>query len=89
MMRLNSQLKLYHVGSKYFIVDPGEANVDLSYILTLSRPAAFLWETFREREFTVEMMADSLCQHFDVEQSVAIEDIKKMLEQWKTYGIMV
>ena len=89
MMRLNQRLKLHHVGSSYFIVDPGEANVDMSYILTLNRPAAYLWETFREREFTVEMMADSLCRQFEVEPCVATADIKNMLEQWKAYGMMV
>jgi hypothetical protein len=88
MMRLNQQLRLRHVGSSYFIVDPGCENIDLSYILTLNRPAAFLWETFLQREFTVEMMAESLCRHFEVEQATALQDVKNMLEQWKEYGMM-
>ena len=64
-MRLNSSLKLRHVGSSYFIVDAGQASVDMSYIITLSPAAAYLWETFLEREFTVEMMVDSLCARYD------------------------
>jgi len=88
MMRLNQQLKLRQVGSSFFIVDSGEVNVDLSYILTLNRPAAFLWECFCDRPFTVDMMVDSLCEHFDVARDVARHDIEKMLEQWKDYGMM-
>lgn len=88
-MRLNSSLKLRHVGSSYFIVDAGQASVDMSYIITLSPAAAYLWETFLEREFTVEMMVDSLCARYDVGREQALSDIDEMITQWQSYNMIV
>jgi len=87
-MKLNRALKLRHVGSSYFIVDPGQENIDMSNIITLSPAAAFLWETFRDQEFTVETMADSLCERYDVSREQAVHDINEMLEQWQEFNLM-
>lgn len=87
-MRLNTSLKLRHVGSSYFIVDANKTEVDLSYIITLSPAAAYLWEAFLDREFTAEMMTDSLCAHYDVSREQAQNDVSVMLEEWKTFNMM-
>lgn len=88
-MRIKEGLKLRRVGSSYFIVDPGDKNVDLSNIITLSNAAAYLWEQFQGCDFTPSQMADSLCEKYDVSRETALHDINKMLEQWKEFALLI
>ena len=86
-MRLNSSLKLRRVGSSNFIVDAGQTGVDLSYIITLSPAAAYLWEEFLGREFTAAMMVDSLCERYDVSREQAVSDVDEMIHQWQSFNM--
>ena len=87
-MRIREELKLRRVGSSYFIVDPGDASIDLSNIISLSKAAAYLWEQFQGRDFTPSLMADSLCEKYDVSRETALHDINQMLDQWKEFNLL-
>lgn len=87
-MKLNTRLKLRQVGNSYFIVDPGQENIDLSNIITLSSAAAFLWNSFQDEDFTPEMMADRLCERYDVDRATALHDIDQMLHEWRAFNLM-
>lgn len=87
-MKLNTRLKLRQVGNSYFIVDPGQENIDMSNIITLSSAAAFLWNSFQGEDFTPEMMADQLCERYDVDRDTALHDIDQMLHEWRAFNLM-
>ena len=87
-MKLNTRLKLRQVGNSYFIVDPGQENIDMSNIITLSSAAAFLWNSFQDEDFTLEMMADRLCERYDVDRDTALHDIDQMLHEWRAFNLM-
>ena len=87
-MKLNTRLKLRQVGNSNFIVDPGQENIDMSNIITLSSAAAFLWNSFQGEDFTPEMMADRLCERYDVDCATALHDIDQMLHEWRAFNLM-
>ena len=88
-MHLKPDLILRQVKGDFLIVDPIQENIDLTYIYQMSPAAAFLWEEFNGKEFTFEMMRESLCQAFEVSQEVATRDLNEMLQQWETYGLLI
>ena len=88
-MRIREDLKLRQVGSHFFVVNPGNEHIDLTDILTLNQEAAFLWKTFVGRDFNAESMAECLCERYDVSVEQALTDVKEMLREWETYGILM
>lgn len=54
----------------------------------MNEATAMLWEAFQGRDFTVEDMADVLCETYDVSRDVALHDIREMLQQWKDYELL-
>lgn len=87
-MKIRPTLKLRHVGSSYFVVNPGSETIDLTDILTLNQEAAFLWEMFAGRDFDAESMAECLCEKYDVSAEQALADVTEMLREWETFGLV-
>ncbi len=88
-MRLKSELKIYHVRNEDIIVEADEKSMELNYIYQLSPAAAYLWNTFCDKDFTQEMMRQALCDEFDVDSNQAARDIQDMIKQWEEYGLLI
>ena len=88
-MQLKSGLKIHHVGHEDFMVEADEKTIELSYIYKMSPAAAYLWETFCDKEFTQEMMLHALCEVYDVDSSTAAQDIQDLIKKWETYGLLI
>ena len=87
-MRIKPGLKLRQIDNDYLVVDPDKDNIDFTHIYQMSDAAAYLWETFCEKDFTVEMMKNALCEAYDVEPEVAVRDVEDMLGQWEAFGLL-
>ena len=87
-MRIRQSLKLRHVGSHFFVVNPDNGHIDLTDIYTLNHEAAFLWESIHGQDFTAEMMARRLCEAYEVTYEHALDDVTGMLRLWREYGII-
>ena len=87
-MRIKPGLKLRQIDNDYLIVDPDKENIDFTHIYQMSDAAAYLWKTFYEKEFTVEVMTNALCDAYDVEHEAAAQDVGDMLGQWEAFGLL-
>ena len=87
-MRLKDDLKLFHVGHDYFIVDMNTDMVDMTHLYAMNEATAFLWEEFHDKEFTLDEMAARLCEAYDVEADTARRDVDEMLKTWNEYGMI-
>lgn len=88
-MFLKPDIIVRQVKNDYLIVDQDEEDQNLSYIYQMSPAAAYLWETFCDKEFTQEMMHQTLCEAFEVDSDQAERDIQDMLRQWEAYGLLI
>lgn len=61
-------------------VDSGQVN--LTEVYTLNATAAALWKWVQGREFTSADLTDYLCEHYQVERSVAQQDVERLLAEW-------
>lgn len=87
-MKLNPSLQLRRIGSRWMIVKAVDGEVNMTDVISLNETAARLWERFLGREFTEDEMAEWICGEYDVELSVAKNDVHNLLNRWKEYGML-
>ena len=87
-MKLNPSLQLRRIGSKWMIVKAVDGEVNMTDVISLNETAARLWERFLGWEFTEEEMTEWICGEYDVERSVAKNDVHNLLKRWKEYGML-
>lgn len=88
-MKLRDDIYFYHLGQDYTAVDPGRTCERESYVFPMNEAAAMLWERFQGREADVEVMADVLCEAYDISREVAVHDIQELLHQWQDFGLII
>ena len=57
-------------------------------MLSLNGSAAYLWEQLKGKEFTEEDAVQLLTDKYDVTPERALEDVKKLLEEWKKQDVV-
>ena len=65
----------------------GIENLDYSKLINLNESATYLWEALVGKVFSVEDMAALLCQEYDVDEEVALQDAKTLLDEWVKQGL--
>ena len=87
-MKIKNGLELQNVCGEHIIIPTGEENMDFSQIISLNPTAAYLWENVANRDnFTIEDMVQLLLDEYEVEESVALEDCKLIVERWREMGL--
>ena len=88
-MKIKNGLELQNVCGEHIIIPTGEENMDFSQIISLNPTAAYLWENVANRDnFTIEDMVQLLLDEYEVEESVALEDCKLIVERWREMGLL-
>lgn len=88
-MKAKKGFELQNVCGEDILVPAGVENVDFSRIISLNPTAAFLWNHISKLEtFTVDNMVEALLEEYEVEESVAREDCKLMVDRWNEMGLL-
>lgn len=69
------------------MVDPGQGMVDLSKVHTLNETAAWLWENLTGKDVTAELVADLLCEQYEVTQEQATSDAIALIQEFEAAGL--
>lgn len=88
-MKLRSDLRLRKIGSQYMIVEPaGEGNRQAK-VFELNETAALIWERIGSEEINAEELAAYLSSEYEIDQVVALRDVRRQLEEWEKFGLTV
>ena len=88
-MRIKKEFVLREVCGEHVITGEGLAAVNFSRLLALNETAAWLWKQADAMgDFTVEQLADKLCEEYEVSNDVAKEDVAKIIGQWQKEGVI-
>jgi hypothetical protein len=74
-MKIKNDLILRRIGSEYVIIVPDKNTVDLTEVYTLNETSAWIWEQFKDRDFTVEQIVDRVEEHYEVAREKAMHDV--------------
>ena len=88
-MRIKKGFVLREVCGERVIIGEGLDAINFGKLLALNETAAWLWKQAHEMgDFTVESLAERLCEEFDVTASEAKADVAEMIAEWKSVEVV-
>lgn len=88
-MKQKEGFVLRTVCGEHVIVGEGLGTIDFGKLISLNETAAWLWRKAGEMgDFTIETLAEALCEEYDVDAQQARDDVEKMVRQWQEIGII-
>ena len=88
-MKQKQGFVLREVCGENVIVAEGIETVNFNKLISLNETAAMIWEKAAELgDFTVEQLAEALCNEYDVDHDRAIEDVRRLLKNWQEAGLL-
>jgi hypothetical protein len=83
-----SNLKLRKIGNKYIIVEVCDEHINMSDVYSMNRTAANIWERINKGGCTFKQLVEWICDTYDVSNDTAANDLEKLLEEWKSFGLI-
>ena len=88
-MKQKEGFVLRTVCGEHVIVGEGLGTIDFGKLISLNETAAWLWGKAGEMgDFTIDNLAEALCEEYDVDAQQARDDVEKMVRQWQEIGII-
>ena len=88
-MKIKKGFVLRQVCGENVIVGEGLNAINFGKMLALNETAAWLWQqAVAMGDFTVETLADKLCEEYDVTQDEARRDVAAIIDEWNSVGVI-
>ena len=80
---------LRQVCGENVIVGEGLGAINFGKMLALNETAAWLWQQAQAMgEFTIEALADKLCDEYEVTPDEARRDVAAIIDEWKAVNVV-
>ena len=87
-MKIKEGFILRKICGEYVVVGEGLSQVNFNKMLSLNASAAYLWEQFQGKDFTVEDMAAALMERYEVDKERAYQDSAALAAKWIEEGVL-
>ncbi|MBR1414259.1 MAG: PqqD family protein [Prevotella sp.] len=88
-MKLKEGFVLRQVCGENVIVGEGLGAINFGRLLALNESAAWLWKQAQQMgDFTVESLADKLCEEYDVTADEARKDVADIIAEWNNVEVV-
>ena len=88
-MKQKDGFVLRDVCGEKVIVGEGLAAIDFGKLLSLNETAAWLWQKAGEQgDFSIDSLAEALCDEYDVSPEQAKSDVAAILTRWQEVNII-
>ena len=88
-MRIKQGFVLREVCGERVIVGEGLSAINFGKLLALNETAAWLWQQAQAMgDFTIEALAEKLCEEYEVEAGEAKADVEQMVTEWQNVGVV-
>ena len=89
MKQIKKGFVLRQVCGGNVIVGEGLDAIDFGKLLSLNETAAWLWQQAADMgSFSADMLADKLCQEYEVDQEQAYNDVCAIIDKWQEVGVL-
>ena len=89
IMRIKKGFVLRQVCGENVIVGEGLGAINFGKMLALNETAAWLWKQAQEMgDFTIEALADKLCDEYEVTAEDALQDVAEMIGEWQKVNVV-
>lgn len=87
-MRIKDGFELREICGEFVILSHGVDNIDFSKLISLNETAAHMWKSVVDKDFDNAMLADALCEAYEVDRETAKQDVARVVSQWKEIGLI-
>ena len=88
-MRIKQGFVLREVCGERVIVGEGLSAINFGKLLALNETAAWLWQQAQAMgDFTIEALAEKLCEEYEVAADMAKTDVEQMVAEWQNVGVV-
>lgn len=89
MTKIKKGFVLREVCSERVIMGEGLGAINFGKLLALNETAAWLWQQAQAMgDFTVEALAEKLCEEYDVTADEAKADVAEMIAEWQKVDVV-
>ena len=86
-MRIKKEFVLREIAGDYVIIPTGKTVLEFNGLITVNEVGVSIWKMLQE-EVTFDQIVQNILEEYDVEESVAREDIREFLDTLITGGIL-
>ena len=88
-MKIKKGFVLREVCGENVIIGEGLGAINFGKMLALNESAAWLWKKVVEMgDFTIESLAEKLCQEYDVTADEALQDVTEIVSEWQKVNVV-
>ena len=88
-MKIKKGFVLRNVCGENVVMGEGLDAIDFGRLLCLNESAVMLWqEAVRMGDFTIEALAEKLCDEYAVEYEQAKADVAAIVGEWQKVGVV-
>ena len=87
-MKIKEGFVIEQVGDGFLAVAVGERADEFSGLVRMNSTGAFLWNLIQERDMSKEELLAAVLDEYDVEESIARDDIARFEKQLSEGGIL-
>ena len=88
-MKIKNGFVLRQVCGENVIVGEGLGAINFGKMLALNETAAWLWQqAVAMGDFTVDALAQKLCDEYEVSLDEAQADVKSIVDEWTAVGVI-
>ena len=89
IMRLRKGFVLREVCGERVIMGEGLGAINFGKLLALNETAAWLWQQAQAMgDFTIETLAEKLCEEYEVTADEAKADVAAIVDEWNEVGVI-
>ena len=86
-MRIQKEFVLREITGDYVIIPTGKTVLEFNGLITVNEVGAFIWKML-QNEISFEELVQGILDEYDVEESVAREDVQEFLDKMIEGGIL-
>ena len=88
-MKIKKGFTLREVCGENVILGEGLGAINFGKLLALNETAAWLWKQAKEMgDFTVESLAERLCEEYEIPTDQAKTDVSEIVTEWQKVDVM-
>ena len=88
-MRIKKGFVLREVCGEHVIIGEGLGAINFGKLLALNETAAWLWQQAQHMgDFTIEALAERLCEEYEVTADEAKTDVAAIVAEWQNVDVV-
>ena len=87
-MKIKQQYKVREMAGEHVVIMQGKFGTDMTRIISLNESALYLWNAIYDKEFTTDIVANLLAEHYGIDDEVALCDATRWVEKLDECGLL-